>query len=291
MKRMFKQLETTFSKELTKVRLLCLFIIAFIVTFSFSTAAHGQVYSSQEENFAFEVKQIDEFFERFNDEGTLIKNYLLESYHRVEVNREDLLISLFDGKSTHIREKDVVRFIKQVDDPHNPVTLSFYDDDWYARVKCSVVYEKKERPLFLLLRVQKEKEGASKWVVHQVYADFLRTHEGNNPNASLNPVSHATDFMGLKKVFEDSENLKAYLSSEFKDDQLSKLAIEMQHNRISFQQVESLSFHFLQVEGWVFTVENFQRQEKNAGWLISELFQADAKEKKAYMQDLLIEEL
>lgn len=257
----------------------------------FSSSARAQLYSGHEENFAYKVKQIDEFFERFNDDGTLIKDYVFEHYDGMELSREDLLMSLFDMKSTQLEKEEVQQFLQLVNDPENPVTLSFYDQDWYARVKCRVLYEGKERELLMLLCVQKEENGASKWAVHQVYGEFLNSPKGNNPNASLNPVSHATDFMGLSRAFEDPENLKAYLSSGFMDDQLSKFAIELQNNRISFQHVENISYHFFQVGGWLFSVENFQRPEKNSGWLISRLRQADAQEKKAFKKNLLKEEI
>lgn len=262
-------------------------VFLFILSYCFSTPASSQLYSGYEENFAYEVKQIDEFFERFNNDSTLIKDYISRSYEGMEVGREDLLVSLFDLKSSHFDKNEVKNFIRTVNDSLKPVRLSFYDDDWYARVKCAVVYEGKKQELYMLLRVQKEKNGASKWVVHNVYADFLNTPNGNNPRAFLNPVSHATDFMGLTRAFEDPENLKGYLTSSFEDDHLSKFAIEMKNNRITFQQVENISYHFFQVDGWVFTVENFQRQEKNSGWLISRLIQANAKEKEEYKEYLL----
>lgn len=287
MKKVPEYLNTLFLQEFKKLHLG--FIL--MVFLGFSTSASGQVFSMHEENFAYKVKQIDEFFERFNDEGTLIKYYIFKNYDRMEVSREDLLKSLFDVKSYYLQREDVVRFIERVNDPQNPVTLSFYDEDWYAKVKCAVEYEGKERELFLLLRIQEEEDGASKWVVHQVYADFLNTPEGDNPDAFLNPISHATDFMGLSRAFEDPENLRGYLTSGFQDDQLSKFAIEMKNNRIAFKQVENITYHFLQVDGWIFTVENFQRQEKNSGWLISRLVQANAKEKEEYRQHLLREEI
>ena len=283
MKRLIQYLKTNFLHKNKQVHLV--FIV--IMSLGFSSPANSQLYSGYEENFAYEVKQIDEFFERFNNDSTLIKDYIFKNYDRMEVDREDLLVSLFDLKSSYLNKEDVKSFIQTVNDSLKPVHLSFYDDDWYARVKCTVVYEEKIRELFLLLRVQIEKNGASKWVVHNVYADFLNTPNGNNPRAFLNPVSHATDFMGLNRAFEDPENLKGYLSSSFEDDHLSKFAIEMQNNRISLKQVENISYHFFQVDGWVFTVENFRRQEKNSGWLISRLIPANEKEKEEYKQHLL----
>lgn len=283
MRRTVKQLNTNFLQIDRTLRL----VFVIMISLGFSSPVSSQLYTHDDENFAYRVKQIDEFFERFNNESTLIKEYIFKNYDGLEVSREELIKSLFDAKSSQLQKEDVLRFIGQVNDPEDPVNLSFYDEHWYARVKCSVIYEEEESELLMLLRIQQEKNGASKWVVHQVYADFLNTPNGNNPNASLNPVSHATDFMGLNRAFEDAENLKAYLTSGFQDDQLSKFAIELQNNRIGFKQVESISYHFLQVDGWIFTVENFRRPEKNSGWLISRLLQADVQKKEEYMEHLL----
>lgn len=283
MTRMIIQLKKIVIQENILLRL----FPAFVFLSCLSLPAGSQVYNEHDENFAFEVKQIDEFFERFNDEKTLIKEYISKNYNNTEVTREDLIKSLFNRKSANIKNADVSSFIKMVDNPERPVKLSFYDDDWYARVKCSVVYEEKERELFLLMRVQKENNGACKWVVHNVYAEFLKTSDGSDPDAFLNPVSHATDFMALDRAFKDTDNLKAYLSSGFQDDQLSKFVIEMQKNRITFRHVENISYHFFQVDGWIFSVENFQRKEKNSGWLISRLIKAEAKEKEDYKRKLL----
>lgn len=288
MKRTIKYLKAGFLQKAQNSGLL---LLIFMLSLCFSTPVRSQTYTSYEENFAYEVKQIDEFFERFNNEGTLIKDYIYKNYDQLEVSREELVKSLFDLKSKQLQKEDVNSFIKAINDPDKPVTLSFYDEDWYAKLKCSVVYEEQEQELLLLLRIQQEKNGASKWVVHQVYADFLSTPTETNPHASLNPVSHATDFMGLNRAFEDAENLKAYLTNSFQDDQLSKFAIELQNNRIAFQQVENISYHFFQIDGWIFTVENFKRSEKNSGWLISRLRQADAQEKEVYRQHLLREEI
>lgn len=255
---------------------------------AFSLSAIGQTSIDQhEENFAFEVKQIDEFFERFNNQQTLIKEYIAQHYDQAEVKREDLIMSLFNRQSTSIEEADVHLFIESVNNPQKPVFLSFYDDDWFARVKCRVVFEQKERDLLLLLRVQKEVQGASRWIIQNVYADFLLISNEKDPGTFLNPVSHGTDFMGLNRAFQDPENLKAYLPENYQEDQLSKLVQELQNKRIVFRHVDEISYHFFQIDGWILTVENFQRQEKNSGWLISALVKASSKEKEIIKQKLL----
>jgi hypothetical protein len=262
-------------------------VLVLIVCMYCSGVAFGQTSTSYQEVFAFEVKQIDEFFERFNNQQTLIKNYIAERDHYTEVNREELIKNLFNGHSTTIRVGEVYKFIESVNNPQQPVVLSFYDDEWFARVKCSVLYQQKKRELVLVLRVQKEKDGASKWVIHGVDADFFATPDARDPKASLNPISHGTDFLGLSKAFTDTENIKSYLPADYQEDQLSKLILELQNKRLSFVQVENISYHLLQINGWIVEVENFQRPEKNSGWLISKLIQADSKAKENYKQQIL----
>ncbi len=266
-------------------------VVLILLFLCFPFASQAQLYADHEENFAYEVKQIDEFFERFNNENTLIKRYLSNHYSQLEVSREELLKSLFNFQSPYIRPEEALRFIEQVHQQENPLRLSFYDDKWFAKVKASVLYEGKERELFLLMSVQEEQNGGSKWVIEEVFADFLLAPAVKDSTAFLNPMSHATDFMGLNKVFENPEKVKGYLSSDYQDDQLPKLVMELQNKKVSFREVEDISYHFLQVDGWIFTVEDFQRQEKNAGWLINRLMPANATEKKAYMETLLQPEI
>ncbi|WP_225000353.1 hypothetical protein [Cesiribacter sp. SM1] len=262
-------------------------VLVLIVCLNSSGAVFSQTSAGYQEVFAFEVKQIDEFFERFNNQQTLIKNYIAARDNTTEVNREELIKNLFNGHSTTIRVGDVYKFIESVNNPQQPVVLSFYDDEWFAKVKCSVLYQQKKRELVLVLRVQKEKDGASKWVIHGVDADFFVTPDAQDPKASLNPISHGTDFLGLSKAFTDTENIRSYLPADYQEDQLSKFILEIRNKRLSFVQVESISYHLLQIDGWILTVENFQRPEKNSGWLISDLIQADTKAKENYKQQIL----
>lgn len=258
-----------------------------VLYFSFSTSTSAQIQDEYKENFAFEVKQIDEFIERFNDEKTLIKEYVYQHYDNMEISREVLLKSLFNLNSKDLQKTDVLKFIQSVNNPQRPVLLSFYDRDWYARVKCSVLYQQKERELYVMLQVQRDKDGVAKWVINSVFADFFVTADEKDQAASLNPVSHGTDFMTLNKAFSDAENVKTFLPAGYQEDQLSKFILEVQNKRIFFQHVEEISYHFFQIDGWILTVENFQRQEKNSGWLISRLIEATKEEKDNYKQRVL----
>lgn len=272
----------------SKYAICMLWTLILLLYMLFPAQAFAQGFSQEEETlFAYEVKQIDEFFERFNDQKTLIKDFIIRYHELGEVSRDVLIKSLFDLRSTSIRKEDVFSFLKTVNNEEQPVTLSFFDEDWYALLRCSVLYQQKKREMWLVMKVQREKNGASKWVIDGVHADFLRTPEAIDSTASLNPISHGTEFMGLSKVFEDTKNLKSYLPATYQEDQLSMMVLEMQNKRLSFLHVEEVSYHFLQINGWIITVENFKRADKNSGWLISRLVKADPIDKNNYKQRVL----
>ena len=54
--------------------------------------------------------------------------------------------------------------------------------------------------------------------------------------------------------------------------------------RLKFVQVDSISYHLLQLPGWIVEVKCINRQDNNSGWLISRLMPADENEKINYLQ-------
>jgi hypothetical protein len=59
------------------------------------------------------------------------------------------------------------------------------------------------------------------------------------------------------------------------------------HGDLEFKQVKNVSYHFMQLDHWIFKVEEFDRREKNNGWLISELQPAGITEKEKYLKHQL----
>jgi hypothetical protein len=60
----------------------------------------------------------------------------------------------------------------------------------------------------------------------------------------------------------------------------------LEKGELEYVQVNKVTYHFLQVKGWAFTVQQFVRQDKNSGWLISKLTKADEGTKEHYPQKL-----
>lgn len=246
-----------------------------------------------EENYAFEVKIIDEFIERFNGENTLLIKYIKEKKLPAKTDRPTLIKGLFDREaSTPWNIGEVQQFIDQVTNTSHPVYLSFYDTSWFAEVNCKMLYKGKPQQATLLLKVKLEENKDSKWIIAGVKANFLPqgmpayAYTPTSVKRSLNPVSHATDFMGLYKAFKDKANLHNYFSAK-QMDAIGPFIQALEKGELEFVQVNNITYHFLQVKGWTFTVQQVNRQTRNSGWLISRLLKTDDSVKDTYEFSIL----
>lgn len=61
--------------------------------------------------------------------------------------------------------------------------------------------------------------------------------------------------------------------------------------KLQFDHTKTIKFHFFQVPNYVFTVERFDRDGTNSGWLINSLKPADEAEKTAQKSQLLQRQL
>ncbi|UZR95150.1 hypothetical protein [Chondrinema litorale] len=262
---------------------LYLFLISLLTAIQVS----AQSINFSNENFAFEVKQIDEFIERFNNsEKTLINQYLKENYSAEDISRSDLIKSLFNQSDKSWKLNEVTEFIKQVN--NKPYMLHFDDEDWYAKLNCTVIYQGDEIPMTMIMNIEKNpRSNAVKWVITSVDADFLSLPESLDKSKSINPASHGTNFVSLDRALDDTSNMKNYVSRDFVPDQLTLFMSLLSCKNISIKQVDKIEYHFLQIDGWTFTVKNFERNEKNSGWLVSSLTKMDDHQKNEFKKRVL----
>lgn len=257
-----------------------------------------QFISEQEEKFAFQVKIVDEFIERFNDvAGNLADTYVQENRIGAPLDRKANIKSLFN-QSIAWDTTVISFFLNSIVNNKKPILIDFYDQNWFAKVNCRFLYKGRVQNVDIVLdnQVLEEKAKASKWVIIGVSGLFLGEIHDCEENIvpasrdrlkSLNPMSHGTDFMGLRKAFADKENLRNYFCQKCNSETVNAMANELYKGNLVFEQVNGISYHFLQVPGWVFTVNEYLRNSINSGWLIDKLIRADDKEKKAYMQQQL----
>ncbi len=264
----------------------------------FTTHIYSQDFESnskRELNFAFEVKQIDEFFERFNnDENSLLASYVKLKYPEIAITRVSLLKSLFNdaGKST----PDCIRdFCTQVADTAHPEFLNFYEGEWYAEAMCKFKLNGVVTDVPVLLKIQQEANGGAKWVIVSAYSRRLSVSTKpivfplkESCCKFLNPMSHATNFISLSRAFRDKTNLPDYLAPGFLRLPSSKAFIgALLNDQLEYMYVKQIRYHFLQIDGWIFTVEQYNRNSVHSGWLVSKLIKASEFDKKTYRTSLI----
>ena len=254
-----------------------LFIIPFLL---FSLTLHAQsINRFQEARFAFKVKQVDEFFQRFNHSP-----YSLAVQQNPGMTHREDLLSLFDQDRETWDYEMIEQFVGEVEASSGRKTIDFYDPDWYAELRCSFLYHGKPRIFTLILQNQLTKNGGSKWVIVSILESldeifFADIPPARNPGLYLHPMSHASNFIGLEQAFEDRENL--YVLFDPWNQGMDFLAFKhgLYNGAAVFQSIQNITYHFIQLDNWILTLDYFPRQELNSGWLISDLSAASAADK------------
>ncbi len=274
-----------------------LFFLLSMIGLVYSGHSQGITYP-YEENFEWQVKQIDEFIDRFNNtDYTPIRQFLKEQYHLSEVKRSDLVKTLFNMTKTWDRQQ-VMQFLQDVTKTKNPPYLDFYDQDWYAALHCSGSLQGQPVQFVLVLSIWvNQRSQTSKWIINSISANFLPAQDSfalslslqkDVPNArTLNPASFGTNFMALAEALADTANFQNYIDYPKTDDSLLVFLDLLYRQQLVFQQVNQITYHFLQVPGWAFQVEDFTRQTHNSGWLINQLVQLTEEEKEVYRKKKL----
>jgi hypothetical protein len=273
-----------------------IFLLIVLLTY----VSQAQVYSNdagtREKLFIYEVKQIDEFFERFNDAPeSFIRDVYKQRRIAFTVSRPKLIKSLFNYDTGWWNTATVDSFTAYVCTPSRPVLLDFAHHDWFAEARCLFQTSTTVIEIPVVLQVVKDERNGLKWIITAI-GDSEFSGRGKRRsvlqetarNRFINPASHGTNFIELGKALEDKQNLSAYFSKDFFN---RKNAPEfysgVYSGAITFMYVKDVKYHFLQVDNWIFTTEYFDRKSLNSGWLVSKLIRSSANSKEIYRSNLL----
>ena len=161
------------------------------------------------------------------------------------------LLTLFDAENT----QDVELKLAMVDTILSRGTqLSYESKMWYAEATCKMFYKKREVELKLILRTE------------------LTPNKLNGLGSIIN---------------KNREHFAGYRCRDIQIDELSAFLALVQAGDLTFDYCEGVRYHFLNVPGFIFTVENQMRTSTNSGWLISDVMEADYEEKENYMFNVL----
>ena len=252
-------------------------IFLLFFAFSISLGMYGQM---TELAFEASVKGIDEFMSRFNG----YERHLMVDPKATDAVRQNLL-TLFDAENT----QDVELKLAMVDTILSRGTqLSYESKMWYAEATCKMFYKKQEVELKLILRTELTPNNLSYWgfagVDGMIKAGIIDTTQWR----AVSPVEHEINFIGLESIInKNREHFAGYRCRDIQIDELSAFLALVQAGDLTFDYCEGVRYHFLNVPGFIFTVENQMRTSTNSGWLISDVMEADFDEKENYMFNVL----
>jgi hypothetical protein len=247
-------------------------------------------------NYAFQVKHLEEFFERFNNMKTTYHiEYVKNHYPGVVIDRQSILRGLFNNENKKWSQEQINDFIFKVTDSARPLHLNFYGGEWFAETQCKFKYLGKQINVTIILRIKGNEDEGSKWLIMGAHSiniigenDSVASKITIKSEQFINPFNHITYFTGLNKALGDRKHIYDYLDSGFlESSQSRKFLNALLKKKLLYQYVHKITFHFLQIDGWIFTVNEFARETANSGWLISSMQRAESPEKSQYKRKLL----
>jgi hypothetical protein len=256
----------------------CFFIVAFIGGGGLCAQQTEQGDSFLCAKITLEVKQLSQFFDRFNMRDTVwLKTGM-------EPSRFTNLLSLFNMRSGEFSKgTSFLEFVQDVNDCN--YMLAVTDSDWYAIVDMIFLCKGVSKTIPLTMKYNHNSAGSS-WVIAGVDLDSLGI-KLKRENGFIDPVDNELNFIELSKIFKSKKDVLNYTNQNFRPDYLSIFISLVKTNYLIFSHVEQVHYHFLNIPGWIFKVDHFNRLDLNSGWLISEVFKATDSAKLNYNNSLL----
>jgi hypothetical protein len=227
------------------------------------------------DEYYIRVKQFGEFIERFNYKSDWKGNAITEefskkmprtSYILYLINAEDPRLST---SADSIYRKDCSRFISFVTDPNNPQTINLFSGQVTAWAKVNVIYGNKNYNVDVAMVPEVAADRSVKWVISKVEADCFASATDSLQQLFIAPNSHETSFINMKKISGSSNPIYFFRQSIATDPTLLFMT-EVQAKRMKIQTIEQVTYH-IAFPGWEITVDDFNRNTNNSGWLISNI--------------------
>lgn len=232
-----------------------------------------------EEIFLVRTKQFTEFISRFNFKINF-NGDPVDSLFASKIPRDKMINSLFDLKDPRIdtsgkfysgnftNEKS--EFITNV--VNKNMLIYRYSDKIIAEAKSRILFKGVPKEIRIFLSQEIVGKDMVKWVINTVKGDlfdFLKTDTAFI--RFIPPSSNETDFMNLKRALEDTDYLQYYSSKDYNPDNLTLFYYLLNSGAIKFDYVKEIIYHIIDIPGWCVKVKEFNRNDKNSGWLITDL--------------------
>jgi hypothetical protein len=232
-----------------------------------------------EEILLVRTKQFTEFINRFN--FTINFNGdPVDSVFASKIPREKMINSLFDLKDPRIDRKsksysgdynvEKSEFINDVVSKN--LLIYRYSDKIIAEAKSRILIKGIPKEIRIFLSQEIVGKDMVKWVITTIKSDLFDFLKKDTVFIRfIPPSSNETDFMNLKRALEDTDYLQYYASKDYNPDNLTLFYYLLNSGAIKFDYVEEVIYHIIDLPRWAIKVREFNRNDMNSGWLITDL--------------------
>jgi len=227
------------------------------------------------ENQVQEVKQLDDFYDRFNAErlpnGQKAPDSLKAAAARA-IYIEKLVNSEDARWQKNAERAKLTRFLRLVCDDKHPLFLNKFDEQIYCIASCGVDYFGTVTLAELLFHRKVAKE-AHQWILQGASDSFIEQFQQKLEQRSIVSNAHETNFLSLSNALHAGVALRSYTDSTFRFDALSAFIFAVDSKLVKFNECERVTVFLTGIKGWAIKLEDFTRENGNSGWLISDLIE------------------
>lgn len=241
----------------------------------FAEKAHSIIFSTyiDETALEFRVKQIDEFFQRFNYETDYKGDSPTDPNDKVERKKNMLTLFNLDKFLNKNNEIDSVAdvFLDYIID--NNITLHYEDTIWYAKAKCSLTYEGKQHDAVMKLKTERVKDVIFKWVIVDISSTLFKQFPTDmKDSVTISPAEHGISFITIPGTLNlNKSSVGSTFAKGYQRSCLCAFDFLMATGKLKVNMIKQVTFHFNLPEA-DFVVEQIEKDKSyNQGWLINKL--------------------
>ena len=278
------------------IRLLPALFIALLGFHNFNLSYSQTIIKTENPNekiFLVRTKQFNEFLDRFNYK-TNFNGDPVDSAFMSKIPRDKMINSLFDLKDLRIEPSgrsysgnyidEKTEFINEV--VHKNLLIYKYSDKIIAEAKSRILYKGTPNNISIFLTQEIVGKDMVKWVINNVKGNLFNFLKDDTVFIRfIPPSSNETDFINLKRALEDIDHLQGYASKDYNPDYLTVFFYIINSGLVRFEYVEEVIYHIIDLPGWSIKVKEFNRNEMNSGWLISDVAK-NSGDKISYLKTL-----
>lgn len=199
-----------------------------------------------------------------------------------------MLLNLANYKSANDAKLKVADSMMQQVIIHQ-VQLHYADSLWFAKIKCKGSYKGKDTSFFLYLTIEQRGEDMYKWVIQKAEGKlFELTPKIKNERIMLMPDDHETRFISLHRITTDYQKcVTNFANKYYQVDPTTVFFTMVQTGLLKIDFIDNVKLTFLQIPEYAFSIEYFDREGNNSGWLIDNLWKMSNDEKKQFLKTFI----